>query len=71
MHGTLPALNRNFDYCTEYGAHLLANRIRAFWFARGLAPEVRIDDSVHSDSPRRPELLSYTVRSDMKGGLPQ
>jgi hypothetical protein len=70
MYGTLPALNRNHDYCTEYGAAILAARIRAYWAARGHAPAVWVQDSVHSVSPSRPELLSYTVRSDMKGGMP-
>lgn len=71
MHGTLPYLNRNHDYCTEQGAATLAARIRAYWAARDLAPAVWVQDSVHSMSPSRPELLSYTVRSDMKGGRPQ
>lgn len=71
MHGTLTSLSRNYDYCTEQGAAVLAARIRAYWATRGLSPNVRVDDSVHSMSPSRPDLLSYTVRSDMKGGMPQ
>lgn len=71
MHGTLPSLNRNHDYCTEHGAAVIAARIRAYWTARGTNPNVWVEDSVHTMSPSTRELLSYTVRSDMKGGMPQ
>lgn len=67
MHGTLPALNRNFDYCTEYGATILVNRIRDFWAARGLEATVY---EVQDQMPRGTMPL-HCVRSRMVGGLPQ
>jgi hypothetical protein len=57
-------LDRNRNYNTQEGAHMLADTIARYWAARGRG--VRLH--VVPDLTRRDG--SYVVRSNMQGGRP-
>lgn len=55
-------------YLSETGAHLLADRIRRYWAARGHHVEVWVEKI--PDAPRKSSPNWWQVRSSLLNGLP-
>ena len=55
---------------TQRQATALAGKIRAFWAARGLSPEVRVEQA-HASASVTDTRWHWVVRSNMEGGWPK